>query len=113
MMLEQPRRIVAELVAERAIRHQITIKLMIGNASHVRRRRLKAKQYVLHGAGLHQTAILKRQNQVQQSHRSPILPSDEAGGQARGSCSRTRIYLAKTGRNVTISARSPAFRSGK
>jgi hypothetical protein len=44
MMLQQPRRVVAELVAQFAIRHQVAIKLMIGNARDVCCRRLKAER---------------------------------------------------------------------
>ena len=43
MMFEQPCRVVAKPVAQFAIRHQIAIELMIGNAGDVGRRRLKAE----------------------------------------------------------------------
>jgi hypothetical protein len=49
MVLEQPGRVVAEPVAQFAIRHQVAIELMIGNPRDISGRRLKAERYVLHG----------------------------------------------------------------
>ncbi len=73
MMLEQPGRVIAEPVAQRAIRHQVRIELLVGHAGHIGRRRLKSEPHILHCHGLRFAPILERPGCVRQS----IVSSDE------------------------------------
>ena len=52
MMFQQPRRVIAEFVTERAIGDQVAIELVIGNAGHIGRRRLESEPDILHRSGL-------------------------------------------------------------
>src|ERR1700712_393790 len=76
MVLEQPGGVIAEPVAERAIRQEVAIELLVGHACHISRCRLESEQNILHRSGLHYPPILERAARQQQS----LISSDGTRG---------------------------------